>query len=197
MMINEIEKLINSFSRLPGLGSRSARRIVIHLLKYREKMMIPLAESVMATAKAVKTCTICGNLDTNDPCGVCMDANRDKTLICVTETVADMWAIERGKIFNGYYHVLGGSLSISDNQTPDELNIDSLISKVQKNEVAEVILATNATLDGQTTAYYITEKLKPFSVKISRIAYGVPVGGELDYLDEGTLGAAMRSRQPF
>jgi recombination protein RecR len=197
MAENEIERLIYLFAKLPGLGPRSARRTVLHMLKYRESFMLPLAEAIKNTAILIKECEICGNLDNRSPCSICVSHNRDKSIICVVETISDLLAIERGSIFKGEYHILGGTLSASDNVSPDDLNLTKLIERANALHVNEIILATNATVEGQTTAYYITELLTSCDVKVSRLAYGIPVGGELDYLDEGTLSAALKSRQPF
>jgi recombination protein RecR len=197
MVENEIDRLIYLFARLPGLGPRSARRAVLHLLKYRESLMLPLADSLKAAADSVKFCSNCGNLDLISPCSICTDIKREKAHICVVESIADLWAMERGNVFRGQYHVLGGALSAVEGRTPEDLNIEKLVYRVANGNIEEVIIATNATVEGQTTAYYITERLKNFNIKVSRIAYGVPVGGELDYLDEGTLEAALKARQPF
>ena len=190
----EIENLIKLLSRLPGLGPRSARRAVLQMLKKPETLMIPLADALHATADVMTTCANCGNIDVTDPCHICADHNRSSDTICVVEEVQDLWALERGAAFKGRYHVLGGTLSPLDGVGPDDLKIDQLVNRVRENAVAEVILATNATVDGQTTAHYITERLMETGVKVTRLAHGVPVGGELDYLDDGTLAAALRSR---
>jgi len=193
----EIERLIQLLGRLPGLGPRSARRVALHLLKKRETLMQPLGTALGDAARAIRNCSTCGNLDTIDPCSICADPNRDQGLICVVEDVGDLWAMERGKIFRGLYHVLGGSLSALDGIGPDELNIAALVKRVAAGGIREVIVATNATVDGQTTAHYITELLHDANVKVTRLAHGVPVGGELDYLDEGTLSAAIKQRTLF
>ena len=190
----EIENLIKLLSRLPGLGPRSARRAVLQMLKKPEMLMIPLSESLRATAEAMTTCGNCGNIDVTDPCHICADQTRTADIICVVEEVQDLWALERGASFKGQYHVLGGTLSPLDGIGPDDLKIDQLINRARNEAVTEVILATNATVDGQTTAHYITERLIETGVKVTRLAHGVPVGGELDYLDDGTLAAALRSR---
>lgn len=197
MTKTEIDKLIYLFSKLPGLGPRSSRRVILHLLKNKDKIMLPLAELIKTTANTMQECQNCGNLDISKSCSICSNQNRDHQTICVVESVADLWAIERGEIFKGIYHVLGGNLSIESNRTPSELSFAKLLKRVEQNNIIELILATNATIEGQTTAYYITELLKDQQVKISRLAHGIPIGGELDYLDEGTLGAALKSRQPF
>lgn len=194
---NPIEQLVQLLSKLPGLGKRSARRAVLHLVKHRETLMQPLAKALHNVEQNIVVCKSCGNIDSHSPCHVCTDPKRDESTICVVEEVADLWAIERGSIFRGLYHVLGGTLSALEGRGPDELNIASLLGRVEKGTIAEIILATNATVEGQTTAHYITERLKDSGVKISRLAQGVPIGGELDYLDDGTLGAALLARQPF
>jgi len=191
-----IERLIGLLARLPGLGPRSARRVALHLLKKREGLMLPLADVLGETARAIRTCSTCGNLDAADPCAICADDKRDKTLLCVVENVADLWALERAAIFRGRYHVLGGTLSALDGVGPDDLNIASLVPRVRAEGLREVILALNATVDGQTTAHYVTDRLAGTGVAVSRLAHGVPVGGELDYLDDGTLLAALKARQP-
>src|SRR5262249_47403569 len=177
----EIERLIQLLGRLPGLGPRSARRAALHLLKKRETLMQPLSAALGEAARAIKPCSTCGNLDTVDPCSICADPTRDAGLICVVEDVGDLWAMERGRIFAGRYHVLGGTLSALDGIGPDELNIASLIARVKVDAVREVIVATNATVDGQTTAHYLAERLADTKVPLSRLAHGVPVGGELDW----------------
>jgi recombination protein RecR len=191
----EIERLIQLLGRLPGLGPRSARRVALHLLKKRETLMQPLSAALADAARAIKPCTACGNLDTVDPCSICGDPRRDAGLICVVEDVADLWALERGKIFAGRYHVLGGTLSALDGIGPDELNISSLVQRAQVGGVREVIVATNATVDGQTTAHYLAERLAALDIPITRLAHGVPVGGELDWLDDGTLATAFKARR--
>jgi recombination protein RecR len=196
-MQNDLEKLIYLVSKLPGLGNRSAKRIALHLLKNKEALMLPLSDSLRQTAERIKTCTECGNLDTNEVCSICTNQKRDSSLICVVEDVADLWAMERGNIFTGKYHVLGGRLSAIDGVGPDKLNITKLLHRAAEEEVKEVILATNATVEGQTTAHYISDKLSEFGIKISQLAYGIPIGGELDYLDEGTLSTAMKARKLF
>jgi recombination protein RecR len=193
----EIERLIQLLGRLPGLGPRSARRAALHLLKKRETLMQPLGTALADAARAIRPCSVCGNLDTVDPCSICGDPERDGGLICVVEDVGDLWALERGKIFGGRYHVLGGSLSALDGIGPDELNIASLVARVASGNVREVIVATNATVDGQTTAHYLAERLSTLKVPLTRLAHGVPVGGELDWLDEGTLATALKARRTF
>ncbi|MDE2182679.1 MAG: recombination mediator RecR [Alphaproteobacteria bacterium] len=190
----EIERLVQLLARLPGLGPRSARRATLELLKKREALMEPLAAALRDAAAAIKTCGICGNLDTSSPCALCRDPRRDAHLLCVVEDVADLWALERAGVFRGRYHVLGGALSALDGVTPERLNVASLASRVAEG-VDEVILAMNATVEGQTTAHYLMDALAPTGVKLTRLAHGVPVGGELDYLDEGTLSAAFKARR--
>lgn len=188
-----IDTLSSLLSKLPGLGPRSARRAVLHLFKNKEKLFVPLIAALSQTLDAVKICEVCGNLDTSSPCNICSDGRRNHEQMCVVEEVADLWAIERSGLFKGVYHILGGTLSAMDGRGPDQLGIPKLIKRAEA--MKEVILATNATVDGQTTAFYITEQLKHLNISVTRIAYGIPVGGELDYLDEGTLGAAFKSRQ--
>ena len=191
----EIERLIQLLGRLPGLGPRSARRVALHLLKKRETLMQPLSAALADAARAIKPCSACGSLDTIDPCSICSDPRRDQGLICVVEDVGDLWAMERGKIFPGRYHVLGGTLSALDGIGPDELNIGSLLTRIGAGGVREVIVATNATVDGQTTAHYLAERLSGTDIPITRLAHGVPVGGELDWLDDGTLATALKARR--
>ncbi len=196
MSAREIEHLIDLLAKLPGLGPRSARRAAFYLINRPAQVMAPLATALSRAAAAIRVCASCGNLDTSDPCGVCADNTRDATVICVVEAIADLWALERTGSFRGRYHVLGGTLSAIDGIGPDQLNIDGLVHRAADHEVREVILATNATVAGQTTAHYITERLAAAGVIVSGLAHGVPVGGELDYLDDGTLKAAMRARRP-
>lgn len=191
----EIETLVRLLAKLPGLGPRSARRAALQLLKKRETALLPLIDALSAAAEAVKTCTTCGNLDTRDPCAVCADDKRDRGLVCVVEDVADLWAIERTAGFRGVYHVLGGTLSALDGRGPQDLNIASLVERCAGGRVREVVLALNATVDGQTTAHYVADRLAASGAEITRLAHGVPVGGELDYLDDGTLVAALRARR--
>ncbi len=193
----EIERLIQLLARLPGLGPRSARRAALHLIRKREELLGPLGEAMRVAKERILTCSSCGNIDTSDPCAICTDSRRDRSTIVVVETVADLWALERVGTMRALYHVLGGVLSPLDGVGPNDLNFDRLVSRVAESEVKEVILAVNATVDGQTTAHYITDILAHLSVKCTRLAHGVPVGGELDYLDEGTLAAALRSRTDF
>jgi recombination protein RecR len=194
---SDIDELIRLFSRLPGLGARSARRLVLQLIRAREQLMQPLHSTLGNALQNIKTCSICGNLDTQNPCVICADTRRDNSVICVVEDLADLWAIERCNLYRGKYHVLGGTLSALDDRGPLQLNVEPLILRASSTEVTEIILATNATLEGQTTAHYLTNRLADAGVKISRLAQGIPMGGELDYLDDGTLGAALKARLPF
>lgn len=193
----EIERLIQLLARLPGLGPRSARRAALHLIKNREKLLLPLATAIAEARDKVVICSTCGNADTSDPCAICADPRRDRATICVIEEVGDLWALERAGAWPGVYHVLGGTLSAVDGIRPEDLAIAHLIERAAQQGMREVVLAVSATVEGQTTAHYVTERLKDLNVKTSRLAHGVPVGGELDYLDEGTLTAAMRARRPF
>jgi recombination protein RecR len=193
----EIERLIQLLARLPGLGPRSARRAALFLIKKREQIMAPLSAALATALERIQVCSICGNIDTRDPCTVCVDPRRDGATIVVVADVADLWALERAQAVNARYHVLGGTLSPLDGVGPHDLSIDALVTRAHAPEVAEIILALNATVDGQTTAHYITDLLHDAGVKVTRLAHGVPVGGELDYLDEGTLAAAIRQRTPF
>ena len=192
----EIDRLIQLLAKLPGLGPRSARRVALALLKKRETLLEPLAQAMTNAAAALKHCSVCGNLDTADPCALCRNPERDNGVICVVEDVADLWALERAGIFRGRYHVLGGALSALDGVTPEKLNLATLLQRA-KSGAQEIILAMNATVEGQTTAHYLLDILEPLNLKITRLAHGVPVGGELDYLDEGTLSAAFSARRPF
>jgi recombination protein RecR len=193
----QLDNLIQLLAKLPGLGPRSARRAALFLIKRRESLMEPLALALADAARAVKPCSTCGNLDTVDPCALCRDPRRDAGTICVVEDVADLWAIERAHVFKGRYHVLGGTLSALDGIGPGELRIDTLIARVAEVPVREVILAMNATVEGQTTAHYIIDRLAGTDAQVTRLAHGVPVGGELDYLEEGTLAAALAARAPM
>jgi len=193
----EIEKMIQLLAKLPGLGPRSARRAALYLINNREKIMAPLADALVDAHEKVSICSICGNVDTLDPCTLCNDAGRDQSMICVVEEAGDLWALERASATSGLYHVLGGTLSAIEGIRPQDLNIEKLIDRAGAETVHEVVIAVNATIDGQTTAHYITEQLKNCNVSVSRLAHGVPVGGELDYLDEGTLAAAIKARRPF
>lgn len=193
----EIERLIQLLAKVPGLGPRSARRAALHLIKKKEQLLAPLALAMGEAVEKVRVCSTCGNVDTCDPCTICTDPRRDGATIIVVEDVSDLWALERAAVISARYHVLGGTLSPLDGVGPDDLNIGSLVSRVAEGGVAEVILAVNATVEGQTTAHYITDQLAGLDVRVTRLAHGVPVGGELDYLDEGTLAAALRSRTAF
>ena len=193
----EIERLIQLLSRLPGLGPRSARRAALFLIKKREQIMTPLAAAMQTALEKIEICQVCGNIDSQNPCTVCTDVRRDPAIIVVVADVADLWALERARAVNARYHVLGGTLSPLDGIGPEDLSIDALVSRAHAPEVTEIILALNATVDGQTTAHYITDLLHDANVKVTRLAHGVPVGGELDYLDEGTLSAAIRQRTTF
>ena len=195
----EIERLIQLLARLPGLGPRSARRAALHLVKRKEQLLEPLAQAMGVAVEKVVVCGACGNIDTSDPCAICTDPRRDRHTLVVVEDVSDLWALERAGVMNALYHVLGGTLSPLDGIGPDDLNIAGLIDRVRAEDAAvkELVIAVNATLEGQTTAHYITDRLEGADVTITRLAHGVPVGGELDYLDEGTLSAAIRARTSF
>jgi recombination protein RecR len=193
----EIERLIQLLARLPGLGPRSARRAALFLIKKREVLMAPLAGALQTALDKIEICRTCGNIDTQNPCTVCTDVRRDRAVIVVVADVADLWALERAGAINARYHVLGGTLSPLDGVGPQDLAIDALINRVHAERPGELILALNATVDGQTTAHYITDLIQDTGVKVTRLAHGVPVGGELDYLDEGTLAAAIRQRTAF
>ena len=193
----EIERLIQLLAKLPGLGPRSARRAALHLVKRREQLLSPLAAAMTEALDKVTVCATCGNIDTQNPCTICTDPSRDQATVIVVEDVSDLWALERAKALNAAYHVLGGVLSPLDGVGPDELTIRALVERVSQGGVTELVLAVNATVEGQTTAHYLMDQLEGFNLKITRLAHGVPVGGELDYLDEGTLAAAMRSRAVF
>lgn len=191
----EIENLVKLLARLPGLGPRSARRAVLQMMRRRETLLDPLSEALMVARDKIVSCTICGNIDTLSPCTICADSRRDASVLCVVEDVGDLWALERAQAVKGRYHVLGGTLSALDGIGPDDLNLGGLKQRCADNAVKEIILATNATVEGQTTAHVITDMLSDLDVTITRLAHGVPVGGELDYLDDGTLLAAMKSRR--
>lgn len=197
MSTSEIDHLIQLLSKLPGLGSRSARRATLYLIKHKESLLTPLGNAMAAAAENVKTCSQCGNLDTVDPCGICSNTKRDQKSICVVEDVSDLWALERAGVYSGQYHVLGGNLSALDGVGPEDLSVEPLLARASHDVVTEVIIALNATVDGQTTAHYLTDRLSASSVVISHLAHGVPVGGELDYLDDGTLATALKSRRPL
>jgi recombination protein RecR len=193
---SQIDQLIALLAKLPGLGPRSARRVALHLIKKRDSMMRPLADALHQAADRVVTCGVCNTLDMTDPCGICHDERRDRSVICVVEEVGDVWALQRAGAFDGLYHVLGGVLSAMDGVRPEDLSIQPLLSRARNGETREIILALNATVDGAATAHYINDRLRGLDVTVSSIARGVPVGGELDYLDDGTLSAAVASRRP-
>jgi recombination protein RecR len=192
-----LDDLIRQLARLPGLGPRSARRAALHLLKQRETLLVRLAASLTNAANEVRRCSVCGNLDSADPCWVCSDVERDRTVICVVEEVDDLWAVERAGLYKGGYHVLGGTLSALNGTGPEDLRLDRLLERIRADAVAEVILATSATVDGQVTAHYLADRLASAGPLVTRLAHGLPVGGELNYLDDGTLGAALRARRPI
>ena len=198
----EVERLIGLLAKLPGFGPRSARRAALKMLQHPEARMLPLAAALQDAARSVRVCSTCGNLDSQDPCGICTDFGRDRTLLCVVEGVGDLWALERANVHRGLYHVLGGTLSALAGTRPEALNVGSLLSRVSEGHnsdqerVAEVILALGATVDGATTAHWLTDRLRPFGVIVSRVGQGVPIGGALDVLDDGTLAAALRGRRP-
>jgi recombination protein RecR len=193
----EIERLVQLLARLPGLGPRSARRAVLHLIRKREELLGPLAEAMRVAHERILACSVCGNIDTSDPCAICRDPRRDSGILVIVETVSDLWALERAGLLSARYHVLGGVLSPLDGVGPEELNIDGLVRRIAEGGVREAIIAVNATVDGQTTAHYLADLLAPLDVETTRLAHGVPVGGELDYLDEGTLAAALARRTAF
>ena len=193
--MNSIDKLIHLLARLPGLGPRSARRVALFLIKKQEALLVPLREALGEISDSIRNCEVCGNVDTISPCLICCDVKRNSNQLCVLEEVADLWAMERTTAFKGRYHVLGGRLSAIDGIGPGELNIEKLIERVKHQEITEIILATNLTVDGETTAHYIADCLSASNVKITRLAHGVPVGGELDFLDDGTLTAALKARR--
>lgn len=194
---SDIERLVQLLARLPGLGPRSARRAALHLLERREALLDPLAQALIQAAESVHRCNLCGNLDSADPCAICSDPGRDTSLLCVVEDVADLWAMERTHAFRGRYHVLGGVLSALDGVGPEDLGIERLVARARPPELREVILATGATVDGQTTAHYIAQRLEGRGLVVSALAQGVPMGGELDFLDDGTIGAALVARRPL
>ncbi|BBC73765.1 recombination protein RecR [Altererythrobacter sp. B11] len=196
MASQEIEALSAALARLPGLGPRSARRAVLWLVKRRDTALGQLVEALAAVQETLVECSTCGNVDTRDPCGICADPRRDARQLCVVEDVADLWALDRARLFTGRYHVLGGRLSALEGVRPEDLSIGRLLDRVAEGGVDEVVLAMNATLEGQTTAHYLAERLETYPVRITQLAHGLPVGGELDYLDEGTLAQALRARRP-
>lgn len=195
--MSEIDRLIQALAKLPGLGPRSARRAALHMLERRETVLAPLIGALQGAADSVRTCTLCGNLDSIDPCAICADPRRDPSMLCVVEDVADLWALERSNTFRGRYHVLGGTLSALDGIGPDDLNIAGLVRKAREPAIREVVLATSLTVDGQTTAHYIVDRLEGCEVTVSALAHGIPLGGELDYMDDGTLSAALKARRPM
>ena len=194
MIGQDIEQLIKLLAKMPGFGTRSARRAVLHLLKQRDQLMVPLAQHILHVAATATTCRVCHNIDTHSPCSICTNHARDKSMICVIEDVSDLWAMERTGAYRGQYHVLGGVLSALDGITPQDLNIQSLINRAQTDNMKEVIVALPATIAGQTTAHYLTDRLRPTGIKVTRLAHGLPMGGELDYLDDGTITTALKSR---
>ncbi|HUD94879.1 recombination mediator RecR [Sphingobium sp.] len=196
MASQEIETLTAALSRLPGLGPRSARRAVLWLIKRRETALVQLVDALESVRAALVECGVCGNVDTTNPCGICADPRRDARSLCVVEEVADLWALDRARLFTGKYHVLGGRLSALDGVRPEDLAIDTLLRRIGDGGIDEVVLAMNATLEGQTTAHYIAERLESLPIRVTQLAHGLPVGGELDYLDEGTLAQAIRARRP-
>jgi recombination protein RecR len=193
----EIDALTQALARLPGLGPRSARRAVLHLLKKREGALAPLLRALEAVNDRLATCHVCGNVDTADPCAICADPRRDARLLCVVEEVADLWALDRSRLFPGRFHVLGGRLSALEGIRPEDLTIEGLVRRVAAGGFDVVVLAMNATLEGQTTAHYIAERIESYPIRLTQLAHGLPVGGELDYLDEGTLAQALRARRPM
>ena len=197
MASQEIDALAQALSRLPGLGPRSARRVVLHLMKKRESVLQPLLLALQTVDERLLVCGTCGNIDTINPCGICADPRRDSRALCVVEDVSDLWALDRSRLFPGKFHVLGGKLSALDGVRPEDLNIERLLSRVAAGGIDEVVLAMNATLEGQTTAHYLAERLESYPIRLTQLAHGVPVGGELDYLDDGTLAQALRARRPI
>lgn len=195
MVGNDIEKLIKIIAKLPSLGTRSARRIVLQLLKKRETLFFPLIDSLKNVAENIKTCEVCGNYDTLSPCSICSSSSRDSSVLCVVQDVADLWAMERISLFKGKYHVLGGILSAIDGISAEDLNLESLFSRLEKENISEIILALPATIDGQITTNYILQRLKSYNIKITTLAQGIPMGAELDYMDEGTIQLALNSRK--
>ena len=189
-----LEKLIKKISKLPGLGPRSSRRVILYLLKDKEKLFLPLIQDMNDVANKVKSCIECGNLDEKEICDICINTSRNNKIICIVETVADLWAMERSNVYNGKYHILGGVLSAIDGINPQQLNIDSLEMKLKSGDFTEVIIAISATLDGQTTAHYLADRFSKLNIKITRLAHGMPVGGELDFLDDGTIAQALKAR---
>lgn len=196
-MATRLNTLIHYLAKLPGVGNKTAKRYAIHLLKHKENVMLPLAEVIADAANFIYKCQICGNYDDKNVCYICRDETRDTNILCIVETITDLWSLEESKVFNGKYHVLGGNLSASSEQDPEQLNIPNISLRVEQDNIQEVVIATNTNIDGQTTAFYITEQLKPLNIKITRLASGIPIGGELTYLDEGTITAAFNARKNF
>ncbi len=197
MSHNKIDRLIYTFSKLPGIGHRNAKRIVLHIINNKDRLMAPMAEALFDASESIQKCKICNNIDESEICNICTSEKRDKKTICVVESIIDLWALENANFYQGLYHVLGGTLSSSENKGPTELDIDKLALRIQKDSIKELIIATNATMEGQTTAFFITEKFRDKNIKITRFAHGIPIGGELDYLDEVTISTAFGSRQTF
>ena len=193
MQINSLEQLIKTFSKLPGLGPKSAKRIVLHLIQNKDNML-RFSQLLENAFTEIQTCNICFNIDISNPCEICLSNKRDKTILCIVENISDLWAIEKSKIYQGIYHVLGGSLSAIEGVSPKNLNFDNFKTRFNNSQVKEVIIATNSTLEGQTTAHYIAERLSKFNIKTTRLAHGVPIGGELDFLDDGTIAQALKAR---
>lgn len=197
MDIPEINQLVQLLAKLPGLGPRSGRRAALHLIKKKSALLSPLITAMEKAHQVIQSCHACGNLDTKDTCNICHDPKRDRTIICVVEDVGDLWAMERSGAYKGLYHILGGTLSALDGIGPEDLNIPKLVHRIEQGNITEVLLALNATLEGQTTAHYLAERIKEYKIKTTRLAYGVPIGGEIDYLDDGTISAALSARQQF
>ena len=195
MPVNQIDHLIRLLAKIPGLGPRSARRSALHLIKNKGTLLDPLVAAMLDAANNIRKCSTCGNLDTKDPCAICTDVERDRSIICVVEEVSDLWALERASIYKGFYHVLGGVLSPLDGIGPSDLTMEQLLVRAKESHVTEIILATGQTVDGKTTAHYVTDCLKNTGVTVTALAHGIPVGGELDYLDDGTLNAAIKQRR--
>lgn len=193
----DIDLLISQLARLPGLGPRSARRAVLHMLKKRDSALLPLRDALAIVAERLENCSQCGNVDTCDPCAICSDPRRDSRMLCVVEEISDLWALDRARLFPGLFHVLGGRLSALEGVRPQDLSIDALVGRVAAGDIDEVVLAMNATLEGQTTIHYLVDRLDGFAVRLTQLSHGIPVGGELDYMDEGTLAQALRARRPI
>jgi len=195
--MNDIDTLIKMMAKLPGLGPRSAKRAVLHLLKKKTSVMTPLAELIQKTAENTKDCSVCGNISLSSPCDICASATRDKTTLCIVQDVDDIWAMERTKSYNGQYHVLGGLLSALDGVTPDDLRIDALLSRLSDNQIIEVIIGLPATVDGQSTAHYLMDRMAQYNVTVTHLAHGLPVGAELDFMDDGTITMALKARKQY